>query len=141
MNADLEKLGITDKHINENLDFLLQKYEGGELTGYNHESDNSLVCIKDIDDFKKQLDIGNILYLGITDKYSYNRLDSLTDLAIVFKVDDEVYWFHYMTRSIHSLILIELSKNCKDETKNWKNLGKKADEIIDWFQEKTNIKF
>ena len=53
MNADLEKLGITDKHINENLDFLLQKYEGGELTGYNHESDNSLVCIKDIDDFKK----------------------------------------------------------------------------------------
>ena len=41
MNADLEKL-----------DFLLQKYEGGELTGYNHESDNSLVCIKDIDDFK-----------------------------------------------------------------------------------------
>ena len=74
MNTDLEKLGITDKHINENLDFLLQKYEGGELTVYNHESDNSLVCIKDIDDFKKQLDIGNILYLGITDKYNYKRL-------------------------------------------------------------------
>ena len=91
MNADLEKLGITDKHINENLDFLLQKYEGGELTAYNHESDNSLVYIKDIDDFKKQLDKSNILYLGITDKYNYNRLDSLTDLAIVFKVNDEVY--------------------------------------------------
>lgn len=29
MNIDLEKLGITDKHTNENLDFLLQKYEGG----------------------------------------------------------------------------------------------------------------
>ena len=26
MNEDLEKLGITDKHTNENLDFLLQKY-------------------------------------------------------------------------------------------------------------------
>lgn len=137
MNADLEKLGITDKHTNENLGFLLQKYEGGELTGYNHESDNSLVCIKDIDDFKKQLDTSNALYLGITDKYSYNRLDSLTDLAIVFKADDEVYWFHYMTSSIHSLILMELSKNCKDRMKN----RKKADEIIDWFQEKTNIKF
>ena len=137
MNADLEKLGITDKHINENLDFLLQKYEGGELTAYNHESDNSLVYIKDIDDFKKQLDKSNILYLGITDKYNYNRLDSLTDLAIVFKVNDEVYQFHYMTSSIHSLILIELSKNCKDEMNNCK----KADEIIDWFQEKTNIKF
>lgn len=137
MNIDLEKLGITDKHTNENLDFLLQKYEGGELTGYNHESDNSLVCIKDIDDFKKHLNMSNALYLGITDKYSYNRLDSLTDLAIVFKVDDEVYWFHYMTQSIHSLILVELSKNCKDEMNNWK----KADEIIDWFQEKTNIKF
>lgn len=137
MNTDLEKLGITDKHINENLDFLLQKYEGGELTRYNHESDNSLVCIKDIDDFKKHLDMSNILYLGITDKYSYKRLDSLTNLAIVFKVDDEVRWFHYMSSSIRSLILIELSNNCKDEMNNWK----KADEIIDWFQEKTNIKF
>ena len=137
MNTDLEKLGITDKHTNENLDFLLQKYEGGELTKYNHESDNSLACIKDIDDFKKQLDKSNALYLGITDKYSYKRLDSLTDLSIVFKVDDEVYWFHYMTQSIHSLILIELYKKYKDEMNNWK----KADEIIDWFQEKTNIKF
>lgn len=137
MNTALEKLGITDKRINENLDFLLQKYEGGELTAYNHESDNSLVCIKDIDDFKKQLDTSNALYLGITDKYSYKRLDNLTNLVIVFKTDDEVYWFHYMTSSIRSLILIELSKNRKDEMNYWK----KADEIIDWFQEKTNIKF
>ena len=97
MNTELEKLGITDKHINENLDFLLQKYEDGELTIHNHERDNSLVCIKDIDDFKKQLDTSNALYLGITDKYSYKRLDSLANLAMVFKVDDEVYWFQEKT--------------------------------------------
>jgi hypothetical protein len=137
LNNDLEKLGITDKHTNENLDFILQKYEGGELTGSNHTSDNSFIMCKDIDDFKKRLDICGVIYLGITDKYTYKRLDSLTDLAMVFKVDDEVYWFHYMTLSIHSLILKELSKKDKDKMKNWK----KTDEIIDWFQEKTGIKF
>ena len=58
--------------------------------------------------------------LGITDKYSYRRVDSPTDLAMVFKVDDEVYWFHYMTLSIHSMISKELSKKYRDEMKVWK---------------------
>lgn len=118
-------------------DFLI-KYEGGDLTYQNHDLDNSVYMCSNVTEFKKRLELLGYLYLGITDKYDYHSNNyGFTNLAMVFKnQDDEVFWIHFMSTTVHHWIWNELApKYGKEEA------YEKANEICDKFCEENNVKF
>lgn len=72
---------------------LFIKYEGGDLTYENHESDNSILDCKTATEFLRYLDGNDLIYLGVTDKYNYKNRDH--QIALVLKdEDDNVFWIH-----------------------------------------------
>ena len=72
---------------------LFIKYEGGDLTYENHESDNCILDCKTASQFLNFIEDNNLIYLGVTDQYNYRKRKG--ELALVMKDgNDNVFWIH-----------------------------------------------
>ena len=130
---------------NELIDFLLIKYNGGDLNYSNHEMDNSVIMCKNIADFVEYVNKNGFIYEGFIVKFGFGYDGLQRNIALVFKDEnDEVFWVHSSTMYIHSWIQKTLSGNQKFDIFRKDNNGYEfyiqASEILDKFLDENNIK-
>ena len=97
--------------IEEITNFLLIRYNGGNLSYENHEDDNSILDCFTVSELIDYLNAKDYIYLGVTNQFDYRR-DVRLDYAIVLKdKDDNIHWIHMFSDYLRVWMWRELEKD------------------------------